>query len=57
MAKRRLTYAVMGISEIVLSSTMAGQYLLGGVTGIKDSVLLIGPAVLGMFAGMRAFFL
>lgn len=55
-AHRRLSYAIMGITEIVLASTNFWQYL-SGESGITDSALLVATASVGGFGLVRGWVL
>ena len=56
IARRRLTYQIMGAAEIALGLLAASQYVMGG-SGLSDTTLLLGTGFMGAFIGMRAFFL
>lgn len=56
LARRRNTYAIMGISEAVLASTTAWQYVSGG-SGITDAALLTATAAVGGFGLVRTWVL
>ena len=55
-ARRRLTYQMMGASEVVLGLLTLSQYLTGG-SGLSDRNLLIATGTMAGFASMRAYFL
>ncbi|KAK5165481.1 uncharacterized protein LTR77_009010 [Saxophila tyrrhenica] len=56
VARRRLTYQIMGISEVALVGIMLGQWVVGG-SGMRDGALLVAIAALTGFAGVRGWFL
>lgn len=56
-ARRRLAYAAFGITEVVLASTTAWQWLSGAESGITNSALLMATASVGGFGLFRGWFL
>lgn len=46
-ARRRLTYSIMGISEVVLGGVMLAQYS-SGKSGLMDRVLVLGTGAMGI---------
>ena len=54
-AKRRLTYAIMGLCEAALVATTSWQYLSRGESGISDSALLMATASVGGFGIVRGW--
>ena len=55
-ARRRLTYQIMGASEVALGLLATSQYLIGD-SGLSDRTLLMGTGFMGACIGMRFFFL
>ncbi|KAH9827966.1 hypothetical protein Tdes44962_MAKER09558 [Teratosphaeria destructans] len=53
---RRLTYLTLGAGELILSTILGVQYLLG-TSGLKPNALLAGVGTLSGIAGVRAWFL
>ncbi|KAK0253885.1 hypothetical protein B0A54_15471 [Friedmanniomyces endolithicus] len=56
VAWRRLTYIFFAAGEAGMGTTMLFQYMAGN-SGMTDRALLVGAATMGLFLGMRAFFL
>ena len=56
IARRRLTYQMLGAGEVALALLTASQYLRGD-SGMTNQALLIGTGMCGFAASMRAFFL
>lgn len=56
IAKRRLTYAVMGISELAIGSITLAQYMQGN-SGLTDQALLMATGAMAVFTAMRGYFL
>lgn len=55
-ARRRLTYAMMGVTEAALGLLTASQYLSGN-SGMTNQALLTATGMMGTFLSMRVFFL